>query len=217
MRLLVLGASGGVGRHAIDQAVRRGHQVRALIRPSAELPAAGEGIEIVRAEPLEEGVILEAARGVEAVISSIGLRRKSTANPWSPLTSPPDLCSTTGRLIVAAMKAASISRLAAVSSAGVAESGPRMNLVMRMLVARSNIGVAYRDLALMEQIYAESGLDWCCVRPVTLTDGAYSGEVREVDHFGALMSISRADVAGYLLDVVEGRASPSCRTPQIAG
>jgi hypothetical protein len=149
------------------------------------------------------------------VLSSIGLKRKSQ-NPWSKLTSSPDLCSASARLLVAAMRAHGIDRVVAVSAAGVGDSAPRMNRVMRGLVATSSIGVAYRDLALMEEVYAGSGLDWCCVRPVTLTEGPLTRQVREVDAFEATMAISRADVAWWMLERLEAGPGSGPRLPQIA-
>jgi putative NADH-flavin reductase len=211
VKLAILGASGGVGRHLVQQALKRGHDVVALVRPST--PYEGpDGARVVRGEVLEEGVLPPLFEGRDAVLSSLGIRRK-TANPWSRLVSPPDFVPTSAQRIVDAMRAVGVPRVVAVSSAGVAESAAHMNAPMRLLVATSNIGVAYRDLARMEQIYADSGVDWCCVRPVTLTDGAPTGEIRTVDHFGATMTISRADVAWAMLD----RLAPGGeRLPQIA-
>ena len=99
------------------------------------------------------------------------------------------------------------------------DSAARLNPVMRALLRGTSIGVAYRDLAVMEEVYAESGLDrvaldWCCVRPVTLTNGRLTRSVREVDHFGATMAISRADVAWWMLERVATGGEP--RRPQIA-
>jgi putative NADH-flavin reductase len=212
MRLAVLGGSGGVGQQLVSQAIERGHAVVALVREGSAL-APREGLRIVRGEVLEDGALDPVFAGVDAVVSSLGIRRK-TANPWSKLTSPADFCSSAGARIAAAMKRAGVARVVAVSAAGVGDSAPRMNAVMRGLVRTSSIGVAYRDLALMEQVFEESGLDWCCPRPVTLTNGPLTRQVREVDHFGATMAISRADVAWWMLERAEVGGEP--RKPQIA-
>lgn len=210
MKLAVLGASGGVGRHVVQQALQRGHDVVVLVRPNTPYDVP-DGVRVVRGEVLDAD-LAALFDGRDAVLSCLGIKRRGP-NPWSPLVSPPDFVSSSARRIVAAMKDVGVPRVVAISSSGVAESASGMNLVMRMLVASSNVGVAYRDLAVMEQIYADSGVDWCCVRPVTLTDGARTGEVRIVDHFGMTMSISRADVAYAML---ERLAPGGDRLPQIA-
>ena len=41
MNILVVGASGYVGRHIVEQAHRRGHRVRAVVRDKARAESAG--------------------------------------------------------------------------------------------------------------------------------------------------------------------------------
>lgn len=201
MHILVLGASGGVGQQLVKQGSERGHQIRAVVRDGTAFEGP-PGVEVVRGDVLDRSLLIAALQGTEGVLSSLGIRRRSK-NPWSALTSPPDFCSRSAQVLVEAMQAASVARVVAVSAAGVAESEAKMNFIMRWLVSTSNIGVAYRDLAVMERIYAESGLDWCCARPVALTDGPRTDRVRPVEHFGLTGFISRADVAAWMLDRLE--------------
>lgn len=209
MKLLILGGTGQVGRHVIAQAVAAGHDVLALARSEVA------GCPAVRADPLDADAVRRAVAGRDAVVSSLGLKRRHIWNPWSAIPGSPTFCADSARVLVAAMRAEGVGRVVAVSAAGVAESAPGMNAAMRALVATSSIGVAYRDLAGMEQVYAESGLDWTCPRPVTLTDGAGTGRWRVVDRFGATMTIPRADVAAFLLDAAS-RPHQGPRCPQIA-
>jgi putative NADH-flavin reductase len=211
MKLLVLGASGQVGRLVVDRAVARGHRVTAVVRPASPFDRP---VEVVRDEVLRPGALAAVVPGHEAVISCLGIQRRSL-NPFSALTSPADLGEATAHALVAAMRSAGVPKVVAISAAGVGDSAPRMNALMRWAVARTNVGVAYRDLERMEQVLAASGLDWCCVRPVTLTNGPHTGKVREVDAFGLTATISRADVAHDLLDRVERPIT--VRRPQIAG
>jgi uncharacterized protein YbjT (DUF2867 family) len=76
----------------------------------------------------------------------------------------------------------------------------------------------YADLAAMEAIYRASRLDWLAVRPVTLVDAkAPSDRARVVSRFGLLSTISRADVAAWLLRVVTDPPPAAAeRTPMIA-
>jgi putative NADH-flavin reductase len=210
VNLLVLGASGGCGRHVVRHAIARGHAVTAIVRPetACELP----GARVIRGDVLADGVIAAAARGHDAVISCLGIRRRWPRNPWSRLVSPPDLTARAAAAIIAAMRAARLERVLAISAAGVGDSAPRMNWVMRFLVARSRIGAAYRDLAAMEDVYAASGLAWTCVRPVTLTPGR-PRRVKEVDRFGLTATIAREAVALWLLDHL---TAPEPRSPMIA-
>ncbi len=213
MRLLVLGASGQCGRILVELAAAAGHQVSAQLRDGADYtPPAG--VTPLRGDPLDAGFVARAIAGHDHVASGLGLRRKNPGNPWSPLISPPDFCSRTAVNIVAGMRAAGVSRVVAISAAGVGDSAARMNWLMRFFVARSNVGVAYRDLAVMERVYADSGLDWQTPRPTRLSDGPASGRVIETDAFPLSAAISRADVAAYVLAQL---AAPTlaARTPTI--
>ncbi|MCB9687071.1 MAG: NAD(P)H-binding protein [Alphaproteobacteria bacterium] len=211
MRVLVLGATGGVGRELVTQAVERGHEVTALVRGEASLPPA---VRVIRAGVLAPGALADAVRERPTVLSALGQRRAHPF-PWSPLRSPPDLGARWARLLVDAARDLGRLRVVAVSAAGVGDSAPQMNVVMRGLVATSTIGVAYRDLAEMERILLGADLDVTCVRPVTLTNGPRTGRVQEVDAFGLTASISRADVAAWMLDAA-AHPGREPRTPQIA-
>lgn len=63
-----------------------------------------------------------------------------------------------------------------------------------------------RDSAEMERIVRGSGLDWTVARPPRLTNGVLTGAYGVADGQmppGARLTISRADVADFLLDEVE--------------
>ena len=213
MKLFVTGANGLVGRLVVHEAAAQGHQVTALVRPSAKVqfPAS---VHVATRLIGREGA-LEKMADCEAVLSCLGLKRTNPRNPWSKLVSEPDFASTSAAAIIDAMQSYGLKRVIAISAAGVAESAPQMNLVMKLLVATSNIGVAYRDLARMEQAYGHSGLDWLCVRPTRLTDGPKTGRVKIVQAFGAGASIARADVAAGMVEQVTSKLPFMNRLPQI--
>ncbi len=203
MRVLVLGASGGVGRHVLRLALEQGHAVTALTRTPLD-PAHAGAARVIVDDVLRAGCFDDHVGGHDAVLSSLGLKRKSPTNPWSPLVSPPDFNSSTASSLVAAMKKHGVPRVIAVSAAGVGDSAPQMNTLMKFLVATSKIGIAYRDLAVMGRVFdnagRQSGLDWCCPRPTRLTDGPATGQVRIIDGFPMKAAISRADVASWMLE-----------------
>lgn len=201
-KLLVLGASGGCGRHVIRIAVERGHDVRAVVRPETAFDPP-PGVEVRRASVLDEGVIDTAVRDREAVISCLGIQRKHPLNPWSRLVSPSDLTARTAALLCAAMRRHGVSRVAAISAAGVGDSVARTTPLIGQMIRRTNLRLAYRDLDAMEAEYASSGLDWMVVRPVTLVNGAATTRAREVARYGLMSRIARADVATWLVDAIE--------------
>jgi putative NADH-flavin reductase len=214
MRLFVFGATGGCGRHVLALARERGHHVTAFVRRGSPFQAPA-GVRVVVGDLMSDAPdALDSLAGHDAVLSCLGNRRANQRNPWSPLASPVSFTSESARRVVAAMKAAKVKRVVAISAAGVADSAPGLNAVMRFLLATSAIGPAYRDLEVMEAVYRESGLDWCCIRPTALTSGKRTGKTREIFDFPLTARISRADVAGWMLDAV-ARERFEDRTPTI--
>ena len=212
MKVLVLGASGGVGKHLVRLACDEGHAVTALVRRPDGIDARAR---VVVDEVLRPGCFEEHARGHDVVLSALGIKRVNPANPWSGLASPADFSSRTAVMLVDALRRNQIQRVIAVSAAGVGESAARMNWLMKFLVARSNVGASYRDLAVMERVYEGSGLDWCCPRPTRLTNGPLTRRVKIVEEFPMMAAISRADVAWWMLSQV-GQPTGEL-TPMITG
>ena len=73
LTVLVVGATGSIGTHAVAEALRQGHQVRALARDPerarAELP---EGVEIVAGDLTKTESLGKAVVGVDAVVFTHG-------------------------------------------------------------------------------------------------------------------------------------------------
>jgi nucleoside-diphosphate-sugar epimerase len=72
MKLLITGASGFIGRYVVAEAIRRGHDVRAMIRPaSATEPLEWidhPAVEIVRADLRSRRGLVEAVTGIDTVV-----------------------------------------------------------------------------------------------------------------------------------------------------
>lgn len=73
MRLLVLGATGGTGRHVVTQALEQGHQVTALARRAKQLPIRHQNLATVATDlTMDDGVLAQTLPGHDAVISALG-------------------------------------------------------------------------------------------------------------------------------------------------
>jgi putative NADH-flavin reductase len=71
-RLLILGATGSLGRHVLRQAVAAGHDVSVLVRTPAKLPPEVSGRVSIHTGDLDVRVPLEAISGHDALISCAG-------------------------------------------------------------------------------------------------------------------------------------------------
>jgi putative NADH-flavin reductase len=197
MKLTVLGATGGVGRHIVAHALADGHQVTAAVRDPGRLDVRHESLSVVRANALDPAELAGVIDGTEAVLSGMGPARRT--DPLRP-------ASTSARAAVEAMASTGVRRIVVVSAAPLNRSGAGQPLFTRrvvMPVMWAALKELYTDLELMEQILRESGLDWTSVRPPRLTNAPGKGTYREAVEAGPPSNrISRADVARAMLDFV---------------
>jgi putative NADH-flavin reductase len=196
MRVAILGASGGVGQELVAQAVAAGHEVTAITRASSRVNLP-EGVRHVTADLTDAAALGGAIRGVDVVISALGLRMGGIA-PWQR-PEVPDFLTRATPALVSAMKAEGIDRVIAVSAAGASESLAVTPLPFRIFLAVSALRHAYRELDEMERVLRGSGLDVCLCRPGGLSNGPKTGLPRLVDRLTGAGTIARADVAAWMI------------------
>ena len=145
-RVLVFGASGGVGRHVVEQALARGHEVRAVVRSAGKLSLSDPKLTIVAAQLSERQAIDAAVRGAESVISALGpsLDRRATGMPLVQGT----------QNIVDAMEAAGVQRYVGIATPSLRDPRDRRSLLGTLvpLMGRLLLPRAYRELLAMLQI-----------------------------------------------------------------
>jgi putative NADH-flavin reductase len=208
MKLTVVAATGGIGRQVLDQALAAGHDVTAVARNPSTLPAAVRTLaaDLAAADP---AVLEPAVAGADAVLSGLGPRSRADAGVASAGT----------RAVVQAMRATGVRRVVVVSAAPVAtvaspgrpdppRHDPGDGFLMRHLLAPALVAAlrdVYADLALMEDVLRDSGLDWTAVRPPRLTDGPLTGAYRTAvgRNLRHGLLVSRADVAHLMLAVLD--------------
>lgn len=216
LRILVLGASGGVGRWVCRLAAQRGWCGTALVRAGSDSEEV-QGFALLRGDPLSRPFLAGVVPGHDAVVSCLGLRRSKAANPWSELRSPRDLTQRVAEHLVALMPPCNVNRLVAISAAGAGDSFAATSPPLRWLIRRSNLGPAYRDLEAMEGVLGDSGLDWMAIRPTTLLRRGPTGRVRNVARYRLTSCITRGDVAATMLDALASSSPFAARTPMLAG
>jgi putative NADH-flavin reductase len=209
MKLTIFAATGGIGRQALEQAVAAGHDVSAVVRNPTKL--SGEVRKIVTTDlaAADPAALESAVAGADAVLSGLGPRSKSEAGIASQGT----------RAIVQAMQATGVRRIVVVSASPIGtvpspgrpkppKHDPGDGFFMRNLfspLTKAALRKPYADLALMEDVVRESGLDWTVVRPPRLTDKPLTGTYRTAygQNLRRGVLVSRADVAHLMLRALE--------------
>ncbi|MFE9449729.1 NAD(P)-dependent oxidoreductase [Streptomyces sp. NPDC006739] len=201
--LLVLGGSGRTGIHVLAQAAERGHRVRALVRDPAAVRAP-TGVELIQGTPANIDDIRTAAKGTQAVISVLNNARASD-NPWAKPASPPMFMTDAARNTLTVMAEQGIRRIALTSSQGAGDDWARLNPLVKAFINLSNIKAGFADHTGVDQVVRASDTDWTLARAVALTDKPAAGPLRAAEVGGIKPGprISRADLARFLLDVVD--------------
>jgi len=193
VKIVVLGAAGGIGRHVVAQALEAGHSVTAFLRDPGKLSLRHERLAIVRGDVLDGETVRTAIVGHDAVVSALGVRDRA----------PTTLYSEGARNALTAMTAEGIRRYIAISASGFHrdENDPFLIRYVLKPIVSLLLNESYADLVRMESIIAESDRDWTIVVPPRLTDGPRTERYREELDVNVRngQSISRADVADYIV------------------
>lgn len=201
--LLVLGGSGRTGTHVLAQAAARGHRVRALVR-NPDTVQAPAGVELVQGTPANIDDLRKAAQGTEAVVSVLNNARASD-NPWAKPVSPPAFMTTAARDTLTVMDEQDIHRIVLASTQGAGDDWAHLNPMMKAFIKASNLKASFADHDGVDQAVRTSHADWTLARAVALSDKPASGQVKAAERGTGkpAMRISRADFAGFLIDIVE--------------
>jgi len=197
MRILIIGASKGIGLETTRQALHAGHHVRALARSATAMALSNPNLEKVRGDALNTDDVEAALIGVDVVIQTLGVGLGDMLRPVS-------LFSDATRVVIAAMRAKSVKRLICVTGFGAGDSRARISCLQRVPF-EIVFGRAYEDKSLQERLIKESGLDWTIARPGVLTGGPRTGRYQILSEPSQWRNgfISRSDVAAFLVRQIE--------------
>lgn len=196
MKILVIGATGGSGRHLVTQGLERGHMVTAFVRNAPKLHVNHPSLRVQTGNVLDYDSVDRAVTGQEAVLCALGHKR------WFY---PNHILSKGTENIVRAMKAHGVRRLVCETSLGVGNSFGRLGLYYTLFTIPFILPFYYWDKARQESVIRDSGLDWTIVRPGVLNNRPPGGTVRHGHTIGSFIRtvrISRADVARFMLDQI---------------
>lgn len=202
-KVLVIGASRGIGLKCVEALLAAGHDVRALARHAHDIPLADPRLEKRDGDALDAQALRQALDGVDAVIQSLGV----SFGPEAVLKGT-TLFSKSTRILVDAMRETGVKRLIAVTGLGAGDSRGHGGFLYDAVILPLVLKRIYDDKDIAEQIIRQSDLDWTIARPGILTDAPASGGYRVLVEPKSWRggSIARADVADFLVRQVRDTA-----------
>lgn len=196
MRLLVIGATGGIGGAVTGAALAEGHTVTALVRSAEKLGEVREQVRVVEGDLSDATVLATALDGQEAVISAIGS---------SPAKAQLDAPAEAMRNVAAAMETAGVRRLIGLAGGAVSVPGERkpvggriMSALVRLL-ARNVVEAKQREF----EVVRRTSLDWTMVRPPRVVEGDPTGHVAIGLELGSF-TVTQGDLGTAMVRLATG-------------
>ena len=210
-RILIIGASKGIGLETTRQALESGHQVRALARSAARIGLSDPNLEKIQGDALNSRDIEAALDGMDVVIQALGV--SSVGDLFRQVS----LFSDATHILVSAMEGKSVKRLICVTGFGAGDSRTNISCLQRMPF-QLVFGRAYDDKTVQERLIKESSLEWTIARPGVLTNGRRTGRYKILEEASSWRNgiISRSDVADFLVRQIEDQTYIR-KTPVLIG
>jgi putative NADH-flavin reductase len=157
VKILVLGASGRLGRHIVGGLLSRGHRVRAFIHTDNALTSHMQ-LELFRGDVHDGAKVGNSVHGVDAVVSALG----SAAAPLK------DVASSAMQHVIPAMTASSIRRIVSVTGSAAWRDHERESPHPYLRARRDQLMRVIPELVIDGEIHIRmlenSGLDWTVIR-----------------------------------------------------
>jgi putative NADH-flavin reductase len=192
MKIVVFGASRGVGRNIVEQALQAGHTVTAFVRTPSTFTMQHPNLTVCQGDAMDAAAVERAIAGQEAVISALGPTRPPV----------PGMMETSAKNIVAAMKKHGVQRLISTTGAGVRQPEDKPKLADHLIGGL--LKLLARDVLLDSEanvkVIQTSDLDWTVVRYPRLMDSEHTGQY-QVGYVSqdSGTQLSRADGADFVL------------------
>lgn len=198
MKVIVFGATGTVGRLAVENLLKTGHTVTAFARSPQNLNLGDANPRLIAGDAMNLSDVTDAVAGHDAVVVTLGagMSRKSKIRSQGTMN------------VIKAMQTHGVRRLIAQSTLGARDSWPTLNFWWKRVMFGALLAPVFRDHELQEQLVEASGLDWTIVRPAAFTDRATTRPVIEDvpnSARGLDLKIARSELARFLTSQLSDR------------
>ena len=192
MKIVVFGASRGVGLEVVKQALEAGHTVTAFVRSPEKFTIKDANLTVFKGDSMDAEAVAKAIAGQDAVISALGPTRPPV----------PHMMEISANNIVAGMKKNGVSRLVSTTGAGVRQPEDQPKFIDHFIGFLLNLLAkdVVLDSAANVKVIGESDLEWTVARFPRLVDGEHKGKY-QVGYVGKSSGaqLSRTDGADFVL------------------
>jgi putative NADH-flavin reductase len=205
MRLLIIGASRGIGRRLVELALDESHTVTALVRNPEQLTVRHDRLSVIKGDIRDNEAVNRAVEAQDAVCLTIGI---------NPTRKPVTVFSEGAKTVIGALTHTDANQLICVTGIGAGDSKNHGGFFYDRIFNPLLLKTIYEDKERQEALVRNSNLEWVIVRPGFLTNGPLTGTYRVLIDLAGVTAgkISRADVAHFILNEIKQKAYLS-KTP----
>ena len=189
-KIAILGANGKAGKYLVNEALKKGYEVKILTRNSNNMTITNESIEPIIGDARNFSSIRELLKGCQVVVNAVGQPKNE-----------PYIFSAVTKHVLEAMKEFEIKRYILISGGSLNVTGDQKGMVNKIgatlfkLFLPKMMQDKYKEL----QIIQNSEVDWTIVRLPFVIEGNGIGSIKEslVDMPG--IKIQNGDIAPFVI------------------
>tara|TARA_X000001036_G_C20627988_1_gene785935 strand:+ start:130 stop:786 length:657 start_codon:yes stop_codon:yes gene_type:complete len=204
LRILLLGATKGLGKEILKEALSLGFEINCLVRNTKKFPVEQNNIRVFEGDATSSIDLENAVQDSKIIISTLNVMRKNLF-PWSNITNDKNTISKSSKNIIEISKRKKIKHLISVSAWGVNESLDHIPIWFKLLIKNSNLKYPYIDHGKSEKLLVNSNLNWTILRPSALVNFLNNHQVKESISLKNKPSliISRKSLAKFIINIVD--------------
>lgn len=199
MKVIIFGATGGIGKWAVKHALERGHEVTVYVRNSKKVTPQ-DHLTIIEGQISDRSAMDAALAGQDAVIWCVGIPLKRKYEGMDSLEGH--------KVLLAAMKKNGVKRLIDWGTPSVPFAKDKKSFITVVPGILAGIGLtqAKKEMCAIGDLVSDSDLDWTIVRFMAPKDTPYTGKVKV--GFGDVkmsFNISREDIGAFMAKQLDSK------------
>lgn len=198
MKVIIFGASGGIGKYAVKHALKNGHTVTAFLRNPDKFQLKDKNLIVVEGEINDKSAVADAVKGQDAVIWCVGIPLKRKYKKMESLEGH--------QILFDAMKASGVKRLIDWGTPSVPFEKDKKSFITVVpgILAGMALTMAKQEMVAIGNMVRSSGFGWTLVRFMAPKDTPYTGKVKI--GFGDVkmnFNISREDIGAFMAEQLD--------------
>jgi uncharacterized protein len=186
MKIIIFGASGRVGRHAVVRALEKGHQVTAFVRNFDSISILHPHLEVLAGDVMNQNDVNKSMKGHDAVVSCLGTTEISHRMVFI-------------QHIINAMREHKVKRIIAIGGIGALQATEHLKVYETATFPREYVEVTQAHIRVLDALLT-SRYHYTFICPPMIQEGERTGNYKvQADYPSIGWTIKSGDVADFMI------------------